>query len=399
VHAGGVVCSLVPMGGLASAAAEAVRQAAVEGLTLERSGLTLSGFSGIGMRGGRYLRLCSGFSGGDRLYGTAEEAALERARSIQGIPGAEDAEPRRSKRERPAPDCSADSTAACAPAAPAAASARIKASASGSQVSRARSLGPSKRLGPRFQAVLPPWRPRSHAGGAAGAGAAAPRCRCGGDAVWQRGRWWCAREERGCGFEAWLPRVAHRLAAPSLAASSPDVGPLLLRDADMETELGVRTAALLTHAAFGPLNDWTFTAPSDAGLGVFARSPLRPGQALGEYGGPRLPLDMLTEGKGDYSLEMPSCDDFIDGACENSPFDDGKRFPACFANHSRLPNARSDRESNRVLAGRALSHIYAGSIEEWPNPSGSPFDVEHRMWLVASETIEAGHEIRSPSIA
>jgi hypothetical protein len=127
----------------------------------------------------------------------------------------------------------------------------------------------------------------------------------------------------------------------------------------MDADLGVRTAALLTHTAFGPLNGWMFVAPSDSGLGVFARQKLCPGQALGEYGGPRLPLDMLTQGKGSYALEMPSCDDFIDGACENSPFDDGKRFPACFANHSRLPNARFDRDSNR---GRTLLGVQRDAL-------------------------------------
>ena len=63
----------------------------------------------------------------------------------------------------------------------------------------------------------------------------------------------------------------------------------------------------------------------------------------------------------------------IDGGCENVPFDDGAQYAAPYAKHSKRPNAR---------------------LEEWPSPSGSPFDLEHRLWLVASESIEPGAEIR-----
>jgi hypothetical protein len=193
------------------------------------------------------------------------------------------------------------------------------------------------------------------------------------DAVWLRGHWWCASEERGCDFFS-KQQPPRRWPLPRLTAALPDDDPCqphVLRDADVEVDLVIRTAALLQHSAYGPMTAWLFVAPSDAGLGLFARSRLRSGQALGEYGGPRLPLGMLR--KGSYVLEMPSADEFIDGACENSPFDDGKRYPVVFANHSRRPNAR---------------------LEEWPCTSGDQFDVEHRIWLVASEPIEAGHEIR-----
>ena len=57
------------------------------------------------------------------------------------------------------------------------------------------------------------------------------------------------------------------------------------------------TAALLTAAAYGPLNETAFVAPSSAppahtldGRGLYARVPLRAGQAIGEFGGARLPM-------------------------------------------------------------------------------------------------------------
>ena len=36
------------------------------------------------------------------------------------------------------------------------------------------------------------------------------------------------------------------------------------------------------------MSEWAFVAPSDCGLGCFARTWLRAGQVVGEYGGPRL---------------------------------------------------------------------------------------------------------------
>ena len=47
------------------------------------------------------------------------------------------------------------------------------------------------------------------------------------------------------------------------------------------------------------------------GHGVFARCALRANQAVAEYGGPRLPLDMLQH--GEYALEVTGTDTFIDG--------------------------------------------------------------------------------------
>eukprot|EP00966_Prymnesium_polylepis_P050014 1158083-Prymnesium_polylepis.1 len=78
------------------------------------------------------------------------------------------------------------------------------------------------------------------------------------------------------------------------------------------------TAALMTAAAFGPMNAWSFIAPSNDGLGLFARVPLKPNQAISEYGGSRLPVRMHM--KGQFVLQVPGTQLIIDGACENSPF-------------------------------------------------------------------------------
>jgi hypothetical protein len=132
------------------------------------------------------------------------------------------------------------------------------------------------------------------------------------------------------------------------------------------------TAALLTATAFGPLNAWSFVAPSDCGLGAFARVPLRPGQLISEYRGPRLPLRMQT--KGCYALQIPGVTPVvvIDGASENSPFA-CPPVPAIYANHSARPNA---------------------VFQCMPVPRPGKDEVRKRMYLVAKEPIEAGAEIR-----
>ena len=103
------------------------------------------------------------------------------------------------------------------------------------------------------------------------------------------------------------------------------------------------TAALLTAAAFGPMNAWSFVAPSDCGLGLFARVPLVPDQFIAEYSGPRLPLRLQTKRESGYVLQIPGPSGasgvIIDGASENSPFA-CTPSPAIFANHSAQPNAR-----------------------------------------------------------
>merc|ERR1719272_1092044 len=97
-------------------------------------------------------------------------------------------------------------------------------------------------------------------------------------------------------------------------------------------------AAMRTASAVG-LDDWCFVAPSDCGLGLFARSTLCKGQQICEYDGPRLPLQELVH--GEYALEIPRTGLFIDGARANCPLACAAP-PSCaiYANHSVRPNAR-----------------------------------------------------------
>ena len=137
----------------------------------------------------------------------------------------------------------------------------------------------------------------------------------------------------------------------------------------MVTDAAASTAAMLTASAFG-LGNWCFVAPTDCGLGLFARSALRRGQAICTYDGPRLPLEAIS--KGEYALEVPSSSGLvIDGVRENclSCVGVGPPCPAVYANHSSQPNAR---------------------LEHWP-ASGCELD---RLVLVASEPIPAGREVR-----
>ena len=65
--------------------------------------------------------------------------------------------------------------------------------------------------------------------------------------------------------------------------------------------VAIASAALLTAAAYGPMNRAAFVAPCDCGLGLFARIPLKRGDMIGEYGGPRLPKSLarhLTDQNG-----------------------------------------------------------------------------------------------------
>jgi len=163
--------------------------------------------------------------------------------------------------------------------------------------------------------------------------------------------------------------------------------------AGLELEAARRTAALLTATAHGPLTDWLFVGSSDFGLGLFARTALRTGQAspplrspasmhplvscpgfhqqaLSEYAGPRLPCSLHQ--RGQCALQIPGTEVLIDGASENSPF----ALPRCsasYANHSERPNAR---------------------LELWPVLRPALCEVRQHMVLVAAEPIEAGCEIR-----
>ena len=127
---------------------------------------------------------------------------------------------------------------------------------------------------------------------------------------------------------------------------------------------------MLTAAAYG-MRGFCFVAPTDCGLGLFARSGLRKGQAICTYDGPRLPLEAITE--GEYVLEVPNSSGLaIDVAyancltCAAAP----PPSPAAYTNHSSAPNAR---------------------LEHWPPGDTGGLD---RVVLVASEPIPAGREVR-----
>ena len=184
-----------------------------------------------------------------------------------------------------------------------------------------------------------------------------PLCDCARPAVWMCKRWFCARVDHGrCDFE-WL-------------APPPRPPPTLLPRAELELQIARDTAALLTAAALGPLTACCFVGDSAFGLGLWARTALTTGQALGAYAGPRLPLGM--DKRGHCVLQIPGTEVVIDGASENSPFE----LPRCcasYANHSARPNAR---------------------LELWPVLRPASCEARQHMVLVASEPIAAGGEIR-----
>lgn len=123
---------------------------------------------------------------------------------------------------------------------------------------------------------------------------------------------------------------------------------------------------------------WAFVAECESigGRGLFARGALQPGQAICEYGGPRLPLSLQTR-DGKYVLRLPGTKIVVDGNCDNLPGElppyECPRYSAIFANHSSTPNAR---------------------MEYWPAPASNEHELSGSMWLVAKEPIAIGQEIR-----
>ena len=191
-----------------------------------------------------------------------------------------------------------------------------------------------------------------------------PLCECGAPASLHGGVWWLCNAPNGPSYRCNFARRAEFDAAH--AAERID-------GAVLEAYGALGTAALLTAAAFGPMGPWCFVSPSDDDLGLFARVDLVVGQAIGEYGGPRLPAHHHRCGR--CVLLIPGTSTIIDAACENSPYDDVPRYPATFVMHSRWPNAR---------------------LETWADApgGGAPTELRERMWLVALEPIPAGGEIR-----
>ena len=85
------------------------------------------------------------------------------------------------------------------------------------------------------------------------------------------------------------PRRTPDAISAIVSASVPEPTPIT--QLDMDVDAAKATAALLTAAAYGPMNEWAFVAPSDGapgrpgGLGLWARAGLQRGQLIGECGG------------------------------------------------------------------------------------------------------------------
>ena len=110
----------------------------------------------------------------------------------------------------------------------------------------------------------------------------------------------------------------------------------------------------------------------NAGDGLFATCKLARGQVVGAYDGPKIPLEELRPGC-EYALEMPGADVFIDGRFEHSQEDaPGERSLGTWCNHARRPNAEYQ--------------LQPASADE----AGG----QQQMWVVTTEEIAAGGEIR-----
>lgn len=112
-----------------------------------------------------------------------------------------------------------------------------------------------------------------------------PLCNCNRPASWSRGQFWHCDAGR-CSF-------VHRLAVSTSRLESERVS-----DGHCEQQVAQSTVALLNASAYGPVEPFAFVSPGgDCGLGLFARTQLRVGQFVAEYGGPRLPPRMEATGQ------------------------------------------------------------------------------------------------------
>ena len=108
-------------------------------------------------------------------------------------------------------------------------------------------------------------------------------------------------------YQASLPACA---ALPAEGSTATDAPVRVCRNT-LEQQAARDSAAQLTATAFG-LDAFSFVAPCDCGLGLFARVPLRAGQFVSEYDGPRLPQRLHVRGR--YVLQVPGTSTVIDGA-------------------------------------------------------------------------------------
>ena len=115
-------------------------------------------------------------------------------------------------------------------------------------------------------------------------------------------------------------------------------------------------------------------APSSSGLGLFARTALRPGQALGEFFGPRLPLRLLDPHKRRYALQIPGTKLFIDGNWEHS-IADGPRAPVVFARGCSTSGAADNQPTS------AADDQPNGRIELWPILKEGEQCFRKELWL------------------
>ena len=248
----------------------------------------------------------------------------------------------------------------------------------------------------------------------------APLCDCGEASIWLHGHWWCRSRRDGHAAAAALATLAAALAdgdeeadggAALLGAlggddENPRGGcdfefgrldperpePTLITNETIEAELQkAQSVRELAHASNTWIDPYCCVARTSAtgaggtasgsGLGLFARSDLRKGVVITEYGGPRLPLRMLKKERAEYALEVTGTSTFVDGGWGSTPLGEGggeqresrPRYPAVFANHSSNPNA--------VILRR-------------PTRGRGSFELRHRMVLVTLEPIERGGEIR-----
>ena len=324
--------------------------AEAEGLTLVQSSDHKSGFKGVSAHGSRYQAISSE----DRTqylgrFDSALEAALHVARSTKAAASASVAAA--PSRKRSLAQGSNDGLSAAAAVGAAAVRRRLAimgarpgASASGATLASA----------PRHGMV----RKKRRVALVDQAGTA--NCPDSAQACWLS----AARKEQRLGdyYQARLP-VCNAL--PVGDDSTADAAARVCRKA-LEQDAARDSAALLTAAAFG-LDAFSFVAPCDCGLGLFARVPLRAGQFISEYSGPRLPQRLHVRGR--YVLQVPGTPTVIDGASENSPFE-CERSPAVYTNHSSQPNAR-------LQCMPAL-----------------PQQGIRRMLIMALEPIEVGQEVR-----
>ena len=414
-----------------------------------------------------------------KRYVPEGEASRQPASSARKRPGSTLSKSRQVSRGRTAGGKAASVAAAAAAASDALSVGRLSMARGGTASSisigmRAQASSFARRV---VDSVLPPpaTTPRCHCGGQAawlhgrwwcpgvtdGAGAAGctyecvpppfgctPLCDCAEPlpALWVRDRWWCPRwrsshahsgapptpessTSAGCAYEYAPeaprpePEVLHSGGGPWQYVAHEGSGRArggARGGALLEVEVACATARLLTASAYG-LEAQTFLAPTDCGLGLFARAALRPSQIIGEYGGPRLPLRWLesaqsvgaaeTAGDADdaevlevhaegidagtgtgtgtgtgYALAIPGTSLFIDGMGAHSPFGLSGVPPSnvLYANHSSAaPNAR--------LAVLSAAQATRAGV---PTLDSGPLELRQHVVLVASQAVAAGEEIR-----